>query len=99
MRARALAENFEDQAGAVDHLGLPAPFEIALLHWAERRIDDNEADLVFVDDAAQRLDIAAAEKRPGRRSNDTDNLGANHIEIDRLGKPDRFREARLSGAR
>ena len=42
---RALAEDVQDQAGAVDHLAAPVPFQVALLHGAERRIDDGDGDL------------------------------------------------------
>jgi hypothetical protein len=95
MRARALAEDLENEAGTVDHLGLPAPFEVALLHRAERRIDDHQPDVVFGDQVAEDLDIAAAEKCPGGRSGNPNDLGANHIEVDGLGKADSFREAPL----
>ncbi len=61
MGAGARAEDLENEPGSVDHLGLPAPLEVALLHRAQRRIDDDEADRALGDDGAQILDVAAAE--------------------------------------
>jgi hypothetical protein len=39
---------------------LPAPFEIALLHRAQRRVDHDEPDVVFADQLAEVFDSAAA---------------------------------------
>ncbi len=49
MGARALAEDFEDQPGAVDDLGLPASLEIALLHRRQCAVDHDEPDRVVFD--------------------------------------------------
>src|SRR5260370_5321156 len=37
-RARPPPEDFQDQAGAVEHLAVPAPFEISLLHRLVRAV-------------------------------------------------------------
>jgi hypothetical protein len=47
MRAGARAEDLQDQAGAVDHLGVPRLLEIALLHGREPVVDDDQADLLL----------------------------------------------------
>ncbi len=45
VRRRALAENFEDQASAVDDLCLGRLFQIALLYGAQGIIDDDKFSL------------------------------------------------------
>ena len=47
--ARALAEDLQDQAGAVEHLAVPGLLEVALLHRAHGMIDDGEPGLVLAD--------------------------------------------------
>ena len=98
MGARPRAENFEDQAGAVDDLGLPAPFEIALLHRAQRAVDDDEPDLVFADQPAQILDGPAAEQAAGARPRDPGDLGAHDVEVDGPRQTDRLLEPGLDRA-
>jgi hypothetical protein len=88
--ARSRAENLEDQPGSVDDLGLPPPFEIALLHRAQRGVDDNEPDIVFTDQFAKIFDPAAAEEAARTRAAKMSYFGVNHIEADSLGEPDCF---------
>ncbi len=48
--AGAPAENFQDQAGAIEHLGFEFGLEIALLHRRQRMVDDDQLDLLDCDD-------------------------------------------------
>ena len=41
-RARAPAENFQDQAGAVDDFGVPGLLQIALLHRRNRAVHHDD---------------------------------------------------------
>ena len=56
----AFAEDVEDQAGPVDHLGAPAALQIALLHRAECGVDDGDRHLAFLQVGAFRLHLAVA---------------------------------------
>ena len=87
---RALAENLQDQAGAVDHLGFQVAFQIALLHGRERAIHDHHVDTQGIDGLAQVFDLARPE--PGGRA-DTIHRGfqrIDHIERNGRRQADRF---------
>src|SRR3546814_8849902 len=47
--ARPLAEDLQDEAGAVDHLAVPGALEVALLDRRERRVHHHHADLAQAD--------------------------------------------------
>src|SRR5207247_2884309 len=80
MGARPRAENFEDQTGPVDNLRLPVFFEVALLHRAQRAVDDDDADPIVADQAAQSVEGPAAEQAARPRPYDRRDLGADDIE-------------------
>jgi hypothetical protein len=93
--ARPRAENFEDQTGPVDDLRPPAPFEVALLHRAQRTIDDDDPDSVFADQLAEIFEGPAAEQAIGPRARDARDLGADDIETDRPCEADCFLQSRF----
>jgi hypothetical protein len=57
----AAAEDFQDQPGAVEHLGVPGFLEIALLNRRQRAIHHHQLDVVPGDEAGDLLDLALAE--------------------------------------
>ena len=97
-RAGALAEDLEDQAGAVEHLQVPGLFEIALLTGTERSVDDDEFDPQFGELAFQFLDLALAEQGGWPRIGQRDDRAADDIERNGGGKPDRLIETRFRRA-
>jgi hypothetical protein len=87
MGAGTLAKDFEDQTGAVDDLGLPAFFEIALLHRRHGAIDDDEVDRVVLNALAEMFDGALAEQGRRAGSRDAGDFGASNIEMDCAREP------------
>jgi hypothetical protein len=83
----AAAEDFQDQAGAVEHLGIPRLLEIALLDRRQRAVHHHQFDLVSGDEADDFLDLALAEIG---RWPDLADRGDNGF---RNGQVDRAREA------
>src|ERR1700722_7372523 len=95
MGAGARAKDFQDQAGAIDDLGLPAPLQVALLHRRQRAVDDDQADLLLGDRLAQRIDAALAEQRSRYGPREAHDLAADHVEVDGAREADRLVEPRV----
>ncbi len=87
-RARAPAEDLQDQPGAVEHLRAPGLFEIALLHRRERAVHDDDADLLALHEAGEFVDLALAEIGRGADRVERREPGLDHLEIDRARKTD-----------
>ena len=57
----ALAEDFEDEPGAVEDLGVPGLFEVALLDRRQHVVDDDDLCLFRAHNGADLLNLARAE--------------------------------------
>ena len=52
-RARAASEDFENEPGAVEHLGVPGLFQVALLHRRERAVHHHDAGFERLDEPGE----------------------------------------------
>ena len=94
----ALAEDFEDQSGAVQHLRRPRLFQIALLHRRQRAVHHHQPDVVRFDEPFNLLDLALADIGRGPDLAQCDNAGLDHVEIDGEREAGRLFDARLRRA-
>src|SRR3546814_5942733 len=95
----AFAEDFEDQAGAVDHFRAERGFEIALLNRAERRVDDDKLDALRRYVGRDRVDLADAEQGCGARLAKAQRVHGDDVESDCQRKPPRLLGTRVEVAR
>ena len=97
-RGRALAEDFEDQPGAVDDLGPDLVFQVLLLDRGQRRVDDDQPRALFARNAGDFLRLPLADQR--RRPNRADTIGARRgdDDADRFGEAFRFLDPGLGRA-
>ena len=86
----ATAEDFQDQAGAVDDLHLPRLFQIALLHRRQGVVDDDGFGVRGAHERGQFLDLARAEQGRGRGAAQPHDLFGAHVEVQRAGKARRL---------
>ena len=95
--ARAFAEDFQDQRGAVQHLGVPGLLQIALLHRRELGVDDDDFRLERL--APRRRSPPPCRCRSGWPASAAPAArccATDHVEADGGGQADRFGQARLA---
>jgi hypothetical protein len=94
----AAAEDFQDQPGAVEHLGVPGFLEIALLDRRQRAIHHHQLDLVAGDEPCDLLDLALAEIGRGPDLADRRNQCVRDRQINGARQANGFLQPRLGAA-
>ncbi len=64
--AGALPEYFENEAGTVEHLGVPGPLQVALLHRGERAIHHHQTGVEAFHQTGELLYLAFSDEGRGR---------------------------------
>src|SRR6267378_3706005 len=82
----AAAEDFQNQPGAVEYLGVPGLLKIALLDRRQRAIHHHQFDLLAGDQSNDLLDLALAEIRRRPDLTDRRDQRLRDRQIDSLGE-------------
>ena len=80
--AGAGAENLQDQAGAINDLGLGLAFQVPLLHRGQGMIEDDQRDIAIRHQAGQPLHRARAEESRRVRTRQGNGFGVDHRQVD-----------------
>ncbi len=91
----AAAEDFQDEPGAVEHLGVQLLLEIALLDRRQRAIHHHELDIEALGQRGDLLDLALADIGRGADLADRRDDGVRNDEIDRAREAGGFVEPGL----
>ena len=78
--AGALREDVDDQFGAIRDADLPVPLQVALLDGADRVVEDDQLDALFLELGAEPVGGAAAEIERGIRTGPPDDLAYGRVE-------------------
>src|SRR5437762_12437600 len=81
-----LAENFEDQAGAVDHLCADLLLQVLLLHRREWRIDDQQSRVMFARETRDFLDLPLTQQGRGTEGAEAKCAFGDDDDANRLGE-------------
>jgi hypothetical protein len=96
--AGAIGENLQDEAGAVQHLGLPGLLQVALLHRADLAVDHHQLGIVRLHPRADVVDLAAAQQGRRARAVDVDRHAVDHDQAERAGQADGLRQRAFRAA-
>jgi hypothetical protein len=94
--AGAAAENLENEAGAVEHLGAPGLLEIALLHRRECAIHYHDAGVVGLHQTGNLFHLAGAQIGGRAHSRKRHDTALGNLEIDGARQADGFIKPRGS---